>query len=70
MAEKNKSADQDLQPDILSRRNFLAATAGVAAVACSPAEQEKAQANIANATATAEYAHLGWVNLENSSNIG
>jgi 4-hydroxy-3-polyprenylbenzoate decarboxylase len=53
VAEKNKSADQDLQPDILSRRNFLAATAGVAAVACSPAEQEKAQANIANAEATA-----------------
>ncbi len=47
MAEHNKPSDQTLQAGTVSRRGFLAVTASVAAVACSPAEQEKAKAKVA-----------------------
>ncbi|MGI9308784.1 MAG: twin-arginine translocation signal domain-containing protein, partial [Gammaproteobacteria bacterium] len=50
---QERSDDQLSKPGIVSRRNFIAATAGVAAVACAPAEQEKAQARVADAEATA-----------------
>ena len=55
---KIKSADiteqeSVLQPGVVSRRSFLAATAGVAAIGCEPIDTEKASERVSTAEATA-----------------
>ena len=55
-SSKQASVEQSAPSEdssILSRRGFLAATAGVATVACTPAAQESAQAQITDAEAIA-----------------